>query len=93
MTKKIENTKWAKSFKEECPSQYKLAIRLVLDPELLVRIVKNDEECKNHWRWAILVVKPEIAHCQKINDFWLDSLGTKKEALALCKEMSWKIKN
>lgn len=89
--RKIENTPWAKGFKRDCPTSYKTALRIVKDPSLLVRIEKSNELWKNKPQWAIVIVEPQIVGCERLDDFWLDSFDTKKEAVALCTKMRWRI--
>lgn len=79
--KKIESTPWAKAFKLDSPVSYEQGIRYALEPELQVILDHNNES--SDWVWAIRVFdSPE---------FWMDVRPTKKDAIALCREMGWKI--
>jgi hypothetical protein len=83
MTKtELKKTKWAKEFKKECPDQYEEALELALNPDLRVFIQKSDASGIVLWAVSTGELNPE---------FWLDAKKTKKEALALCKEMGWKV--
>jgi len=78
---KIEDTKWAKDFKSDCPGQYDAAIRLVSKPDLKVDIDYNNEN--GEWVHAIRVVGNY--------DFWLDAKKTLEQSEKLCAEMNWEI--
>jgi len=78
--KELIKTKWAKEFKKGSPASYRQAIELAMMPNLLVRIYKTDEI--GEWMWAI---EPVI-----LSGFWLDVKKTKKDCIALCKEMGWR---
>ena len=56
--------------------------RIAKDPTLRVEFVHTDET--GEWQWAI---------CASSHDpgFWMDARPTKKAALALCREMGWKL--
>lgn len=84
--KKLRATSWAKQFRKECIACYPEAIFLASSPDLIVELDHNNETGLNDWVWSISVVSPESHYA-----FWLDSKKTKKEALALCKEMGWKV--
>jgi hypothetical protein len=81
--KNIKNSKWAKEFKKDCPTAYNEAIKLAQDPNLEVDVYKSDEAgaFMGDFQWVIATEK----------NFWMDAKKTKKEALALCKEMGWKL--
>lgn len=86
--KKIENTAWAKRFWTITGGlDYETGIKLAIDPALRVRIEKNTD--LGYKQWAIVVIEPNLK--PEITEFWLESFDTKKEAVALCKEMRWKI--
>lgn len=83
MTKQqIEKTSWAKEFKRECLKYYSDALQFALRTPLFVDIYKTDET--GELLWVIQV---------KETTFWMDGFKTKKEAVALCKEMGWKVQN
>ena len=79
--KAIERTAWAKEFKKECDWQYDNALKLATDPDLYVAVVKS-YEVSISGEWAIIAGG---------TDFWLDAKKTKREAVALCKQMGWRI--
>jgi len=45
---------------------------------------RDDHSSKGDFVWAII---PEID-----TEFWLDGTRTKKDALAVCKEMNWRVR-
>lgn len=85
---KIEETKWAKEFLEECPTSYKEAIKIASRPNLRVCINRTNESGEKLW-----AITPDDPNDENYYDFWLDSKKTRKEAIRLCKEMGWKIVN
>jgi len=72
----ILNSKWAKEFKEESPSQYKKALKYATNKNIVFAIYQNDEIGEK--LWAI-----------SYKGFWMDAFDTKKEAIKLCEEMNW----
>jgi len=80
--KQLEKTKWAKTFLQECPSAYSQAIAMVLSPYLWVSIERRDFEDRADWVIIVGDSDPE---------FWLEISKTKKEAVALCKKMKWRL--
>ena len=82
--KEIEKTKWAKKFKELCPSQYDKAIQYATDPSLKIDIYRTNES--GEWVWAMEAIVNE-----KSTNFWFGGFETKKDALMLCKIMNWRV--
>lgn len=80
----IEQTVWAKRFKAECPTSYIEAIALAEKADMVVIEKRDDHSSAGDYLWAII---PEIN-----TDFWMDALKTKKEALAVCREMRWRVR-
>lgn len=81
---KIESTEWAKWFKAECPTSYADAIKLAEQVDYVAIEQRDDLSGKDDFLWAI------IPECN--TDFWLDALPTKNEALAVCREMKWRVR-
>jgi hypothetical protein len=77
---KIKITTWAREFKRDCPSSYAMAIDYASQERLEVTVGKSD--ATGVPLWAVAVAD---------TDFWMDALPTKKAALALCKQMGWRI--
>lgn len=77
---KIKLTAWARTFKRECSGSYADAIAYASLDRLKVTVFKTDEIGTPMWAVAVADT-----------DFWMDALRTKKEALALCKQMGWRI--
>ncbi len=75
----IENTPWAKKFYKINPIDYNQGIDLARNPNLDLFLYHNKET--DNWLWSISTE----------DNFWMDSFKTKKEALALCKKMGWKL--
>lgn len=86
----LEATEWAKEFKADAPASYKEALRYALDPSLSVLVCHHTDAEESTWAsrdlWALAVVLDG-----EESDFWLDAKPTKKEAIALCRRMGWKI--
>lgn len=80
----LEETAWAKAFKADSPVSYQQALELALNPDLVVWLVRNN--AAGVWQWSI--VADELAP-----GFWMDAKPTRREALALCREMGWKVAN
>ena len=80
----IEQTDWARRFKAGAPYQYEEALGIAARLNWVVLEHRDDHSAKGDYLWAIL---PD---CNP--EFWLDALSTKEEAIAVCKAMSWKIK-
>jgi hypothetical protein len=78
----IKNSDWAKKLMKESPVSYDQAIKFACSENFRVYIYRNTETGVPMW---------SIAACEDghTTDFWMDSFKTKKEALALCKEMGW----
>ena len=79
----LDKTKWAKGFKKDSPVSYSRALQYALQEPLYVHIYKNAES--GTLLYSIVASGDDIG-------FWMDSYKTKKEAVALCKKMGWKIK-
>jgi hypothetical protein len=80
MTKsELAKTKWAKDFKKDCLSGYADAIEYALIPRLRVMFRKYDG-CN------FVAIVPKINQ-----NFVLENASTKKQGIALCKEMGWRI--
>jgi hypothetical protein len=83
----LEKTKWAKEIKEEAPSLYKDIVDVALSPAM-----KKIEKCDDSWM--------EEEYLESLRGYWaicsyvyvLAFRPTKKAALALCREMGWKVK-
>lgn len=74
----LENTDWAKRFKEDSPVSYAKGIALALQADFEVGLHFNEEA--EDWQWCVVT-----------DGFWMDAFPTRDQALALCKEMGWKI--
>lgn len=84
MTKKqLLQTPWRKNLRKNVKSKsdYDEAISFALKDSCEVEIIKTTD--RGWVEWAIMI--PDS------NGFWMDAKNLKKEALALCKEMGWKI--
>ena len=81
----LEKTEWAKKFKRDCHSNYEEGIHYALDPNLIVDISTTKD-----WSLGFLPMLAITPDCNP--DFWLECFNTKNEALALCREMGWKVK-
>ena len=81
---KIEDTAWAKRFKAECPTAYDDAIKIAGETSHVTLEKRDDHSAKGDFVWAITSVTEP--------DFWLDGCKTKKEALAVCKELKWVVR-
>lgn len=79
MIVQIEQTAWAKRFLVACPTDYRQAIALAEKVEWVTIEKRDEHSAKGDFVWAII---PEID-----TEFWLDGMKTKREALAVCKEM------
>lgn len=85
MTKQeIEQTNWAIRYKAECPTSYKEAIALAEKVEWVFVDERDDHSFQCDFLWAII---PELNQ-----QFCLDALATKKEALSVCREMRWRVR-
>lgn len=91
----LKKTAWAKRFKQEAPSEYKAAIDFAMTPDLDVIVYKDtiethcfDKGLVTKAVWAVAISETDL---QLDNSFWMDAFKLKKTAVALCKEMNWKI--
>ena len=85
--KELEKTAWAKRFKKETESHvYDEAITLAMKPELKVLVYKSD--ALEAPIWAVSVQETSN---NPDDNFWMDAFTLKKDALALCKEMGWRV--
>lgn len=86
--KELKATEWAKEFKKESPACYQEALEYAMTSDLKVNVYQElvfiGNETETSLNWVISVVDDPT-------DFWMDAKKTKKEALALCKLMSWKV--
>ena len=80
----IKNSDWAKNFMEESPTSYDQAIKYACSDNFSVDLYHNTETGVPIW--SIVACVDDYP-----TDFWMDSFKTKKEALALCKEMGWRL--
>lgn len=80
----IEQTNWAKRFKEECPTSYKEAIELAERVEWVFIEQRDDHSSQGDYVWAVI---PEINQ-----EFWLEACKVKKDSLAACREMGWRVR-
>lgn len=81
----IKRSAWARHFKTVCRYQYDEAIRLAQNVGQVVIEQRDDHSTKGDFTWAII---PDAN-----TDFWLDGLGTREKALALCARMQWPVRN
>lgn len=81
MVHAIEGTPWARAFKADSPVSYPDAIRFATDPSLRVEIVHTNET--GAWQWAVVAASHDP-------DFWMATRLTKREAVALCRQMGWR---
>ena len=80
----LEGTAWAGEFKADSPVSYPEALAYARRKDLRVHIYKTDEA--GEVLWAIVVVDEDGT-----GDFWMDAKPTKKDAIALCRRMRWKV--
>lgn len=80
----LEGTEWARKFKEDSPVSYAQALRYAQSRDLRVYVHKTNET--GEVQWAISVLDEDSS-----DDFWMDAMQTKKEALELCRHMGWKV--
>lgn len=80
----IRLSDWALEMYIDQPDVYEYAIEMALNPWFKVLVYKSYDLGDNPV-WAIeSALEP---------GFWMSAKDTKKEALALCKEMKWKVNN
>lgn len=79
--KELERTPWAKEVKKEGNDKTYLQ-SLIHALDCWVYIFRQTE-CKEWSPWTI---------CVAGTDFWLTTCKTKREALALCEKMGWRVK-
>lgn len=77
----LEQTEWAKQFKVDSPVSYKAALQYALQNGLTVFIERSFES--GDPVWAVRVFDDP--------EFWMEAKPTKAQAIALCREMGWKI--
>lgn len=83
--RKIQESDWAKRFKEHAPRQYREALALAQRLQWVVIAHRDDHSAKGDRLWAITPdADPE---------FWLDATRTKAEAVAICASLDWPIKD
>jgi len=82
----IENSKWAKEFKNVSFSLYGEALRLLKDSNYEVRIIKNDE-CAEQFNVDFMYAITPI----KNDGFWLDSKFSPDDCHELCDIMGWEV--
>lgn len=80
---KLEKTSWAREFKKCAPVSYTDALKFALDPSLRVEIVHADVRGEG-MEWGITAG-------DHAPDFLMEICPSKKDALALCREMGWKV--
>jgi hypothetical protein len=78
----LEKTAWAKEFKKCAPVSYPDAIKYALDPDLKVDIMHADLRGQGV-EWIATAGDHDPT-------FLMEVCATKKDALALCREMGWK---
>lgn len=79
----LEETPWAKGFKKCAPVSYIEALKFALDPSLRVDVVYANERGEG-MEWCITAGEHGP-------DFLMEICSTKRDALALCREMGWKL--
>lgn len=85
--KELKKTQWAKRCKKETITEiYELSLDLALNPDLQVLVYKSTALEKPVWAISV-----QETNSRPDDNFWMDTFKTKKEAVALCKEMKWKI--
>jgi len=86
--KELRKTAWAKRFKKGVAESYVYdeAIRLAMKPGLEVLVYKST--ALETPVWAISV---QETNSRPDDNFWMDAFKLKKDALALCKEMGWRV--
>lgn len=82
--KELEATPWAREFKADSPVSYPEAVQYAHQKNLRVYIYKTDET--GEVQWAIAVLDES-----RSGNFWMDAKPTKKDAIALCRLMGWKV--
>lgn len=77
----IEQTEWAKDFAADSPVSYPTALKYAQQAGLEVFIEQSD--ATGELVWAVRVLGDP--------DFWMEAKPTKAQALAVCREMGWKV--
>lgn len=81
MTKdELSKTEWAKGLR----GFYDKSMELATNPSTKVAIRRTDET--GEWLWAIEVVECDLPK-DEWEEFWLDALTTKRQAITLCHEL------
>lgn len=80
----LEATPWAREFKADSPVSYPEALQYAQQKNLRVHVYKTDET--GEVQWAIGVLDEQLS-----GNFWMDAKSTKKDAIALCRLMGWKV--
>lgn len=63
---------------------YEKALELAQNPKLRIFLSHTDENGELLWALMAFIDDEDL-------DFWMDTKSTKKEAIALCRTMGWKI--
>jgi hypothetical protein len=79
--KELEKTEWGERVYEALTALRNILFLRAMNPNLVVNVFKSKLETPI---WVIVDVTDN-------GEFWLDSFPTKKEAIALCRKMKWKI--
>ena len=79
----LEASPWAREFKAASPGFYSQALDYAQRPQLRVHVHQTDET--GELQWAIAVDEDQ--------EFWMDAKPTKKDAVALCRHMGWRVSN
>lgn len=77
----LEQTDWAKRFKEDSPVSYAKGLALAIKPNLEVEIAHTNES--GDWCWIIVSADEP--------GFWMDAFSTRQEAIDLCNQLNWKV--
>lgn len=78
----IEQTDWAKEFKNDSPVSYPVALRYAQQDELEV-FIEHTRDGSGDMMWAVCVLDDP--------SFYMDFKATEEQAISLCQTMGWKI--
>lgn len=58
-----------------------------------VKTFQTNERDGNKYEWALEIETPTEYGGVDFSEFWLGTFGTRKDVVAFCREMGWKIKS
>ena len=77
----IKNSKWGRAFQRECFHQWAQALEYVSSEQVEVRVFISYDRISDG----------ECVVSMSDEEFWLDAFKYKKDAIALCKKMGWRV--